>query len=800
MKAFEEVGVSLNELLSKLGNLIQVTEVSGRIQYANDHWLDVLGYDEREAASINFFDSILHPRSRGDFMAVMKQLHCGDCVVDIEATLIRRNGQVIVVEGSLVPRLEHDQLQAIVGVFRDITTHHEAETELDRMFNMSVDMLGICDFDGIFQKLNPAWGQVLGYKIDELIGTPLINLVHPDDKEGTLYEALQAINSVSTNRTFENRYRCKDGSYRWLSWHYQTYPEKRKTYFIARDITEHRLADDRLREAKDQLQAILDNSATLISMKDLHGRYMLVNQEFAKQFGFLKPAHESFIGLTDFDLFPVGVAQTLQANDAQVLSAQAAIQFEEALPGSEATNTYLATKFLLHDATGKPHAVCTVATDITYRKSTEIQLLLRNQAIEFSPSGISIADASLPDMPLIYVNPAFERVTGYTPLESIGRNCRFLQGDDRGQPAIREIREAIQHEESCTVILRNYRKDGSLFYNELSLAPIHNPVGKLTHYVGISTDVTDRVNAEEKIQTQNQELLAANQDLALARKEAESAAEQIKRQNEKLVEANHALARARKQAEDATRLKSQFLATMSHELRTPLNAIIGYTEIQLAGMAGELTDEQRDYQERVLANADHLLELINDVLDISKIEAGRLEIVNKPFDLQIWISELVAQMKVLAEEKGLDFVISMDERIPQRIIGDPARIRQIATNLLSNAIKFTNEGHIHLRTRKHGRDAWKLIVEDTGIGIPSHLQETIFEEFRQVDSSSQRKVGGTGLGLSIVRKLALMMGGNVRVMSQVGKGSTFTIILPLEEEKFKQSISGAIKGDFPDGQ
>jgi signal transduction histidine kinase len=162
--------------------------------------------------------------------------------------------------------------------------------------------------------------------------------------------------------------------------------------------------------------------------------------------------------------------------------------------------------------------------------------------------------------------------------------------------------------------------------------------------------------------------------------------------------------------------------------------------------AGEFTEEQHDYQDRVLANANHLLELINDVLDISKIEAGRMELVEKAFNLQQWLDDVAAQMRVLAEEKGLEFFVSMDMRMPEYIQAEPARIRQVAIN---------------------------------DVGIPSHLQETIFEEFRQLDSSSRCKVGGTGLGLSIVPKLALMMGGNIRVKSQVGSGSIFTVILPL---------------------
>lgn len=403
------------------------------------------------------------------------------------------------------------------------------------------------------------------------------------------------------------------------------------------------------------------------------------------------------------------------------------------------------------DADGQLASVTGVATNITELKQAEKSLKLREKAIEASAYGITIADMQLPDQPLIYVNPGFEAMSGYSAEEIVGHNCRFLQGDDRDQDARHELRAALVEGRATTVTLRNYRKDGTLFWNELHISPIHDDHGTLTHYVGLQTDVTARKNYEERIQEQNRSL----------------------------VKANHELAVARKRAEEATRLKSQFLATMSHELRTPLNAIIGYTEIQLAGMTGELNEEQTDYQRRVLANAGNLLQLINNLLDISKIEAGRMDIVDKPFNVADWLKEVVLETHVLAEEKGLEFEYFIDPRMPERVVGDPSRLKQIATNLISNAVKFTEEGTVYVEVRRHGDDTWKLSVIDTGIGIPSHMQETIFDEFNQVDGTNAREHKGSGLGLSIVRKLALLMGGNVRVKSTPGEGSVFTVFLPI---------------------
>jgi PAS domain S-box-containing protein len=289
---------------------------------------------------------------------------------------------------------------------------------------------------------------------------------------------------------------------------------------------------------------------------------------------------------------------------------------------------------------------------------------------------------------------------------------------------------------------------------ELQVSHLYNRSHRVTGRVVILHEITDHKRIEAQIRAQNEALTKTNQELELARNKAE----------------------------EATRLKSQFLATMSHELRTPLNAIIGYSDIVLAGMTGELTPEQRNYQERVLANADHLLTLINDILDLSKVEAGRMDFTRKPFNLQSWLKDVEFQTRGLAEQKQLRLVLTLAPDLPPVVQGDAARLKQIALNLLSNAIKFTDEGSVRLDIRKADDETWALVVTDTGMGIPPHMHDVIFEEFRQVDGTSRRAYGGTGLGLAIVHKFVLMMGGNVRVDSEPGKGSIFTVTLPLVAE------------------
>jgi signal transduction histidine kinase len=229
------------------------------------------------------------------------------------------------------------------------------------------------------------------------------------------------------------------------------------------------------------------------------------------------------------------------------------------------------------------------------------------------------------------------------------------------------------------------------------------------------------------------------------------------------------------------------MATMSHELRTPLNAIIGYTEIQLAGITGPLNPKQQAHQERVLANAEHLLNLINEILDLAKVEAGRLKLLQEPFPVKTWLGDVVQQVQGLADDKKLRLESIVDPHLPDMLIGDVGRLKQIVINLLSNAIKFTDVGLVEIKLARKDAETWTIKVTDTGVGIPAHALEYIFDEFQQVDGSSRRGYGGTGLGLAIVRKLAILMGGNIRVKSQVGFGSAFTVILPLLTENMVEA-------------
>ncbi len=234
-------------------------------------------------------------------------------------------------------------------------------------------------------------------------------------------------------------------------------------------------------------------------------------------------------------------------------------------------------------------------------------------------------------------------------------------------------------------------------------------------------------------------------------------------------------------AQENSRLKSEFLSTMSHELRTPLNAIEGFTSIMLGGMGIELNPRATDMVRRVSSNSKRLLNLINDFLDLSRIESGRLELVEEPLSPATLADRWQKEVGILAEEKGIAFGVDIDPELPETLYGDEDALSKITINLLSNAFKFTKKGAVNLVLARHDR-TWTISVSDTGIGIPVHAREFIFDEFRQVDGTSKREYGGTGLGLALVQKMARIMGGGVTLDSEVGVGSTFTVSLPLITE------------------
>jgi len=301
--------------------------------------------------------------------------------------------------------------------------------------------------------------------------------------------------------------------------------------------------------------------------------------------------------------------------------------------------------------------------------------------------------------------------------------------------------------------------------------PVEAVAGKVLSEHGEVTAVVtilhDRTEAIEKARLYEQ-LKAASEQLE----------EKVREATAELVRRNELLQRQHLELEQASQLKSQFLANMSHEFRTPLNAILGYTHMLLQGVAGELMSPVKRQLQRIDSNGRHLLSIINDILDISRIEAGKMPLHLEEFEMPALISELLAEVEPLTQKSRLQTVTEVHLPV-SAVYSDRQKVKQIVLNLLTNAIKFTPQGQVKVTVgADEERRELRISVQDTGIGIAPHDYEKVFEDFRQADNSVTREYGGAGLGLAICRRLAKMLEGRIELQSQVGAGSTFTLVIP----------------------
>ncbi len=398
---------------------------------------------------------------------------------------------------------------------------------------------------------------------------------------------------------------------------------------------------------------------------------------------------------------------------------------------------------------------CADVTDSRGREARHAELIQRHAslaaAVASTSNGIVVTDPNLPGNPIVFVNAAFTRMTGHSAAEVIGRNCRLLQGRDTDPETIARLRKAIAARRAITVTIRNYRKDGRTFWNELTVNPVLDARGQLVNFVGIQSDVTARVRAEDV----------------------------LKRRERELRELAETLQAAKEQAELANRSKSDFLANVSHELRTPLNAIIGFSEIMMGEMFGPIGRPQyREYAKDIHASGVHLLSLINDILDLSKIEAGKHELHLEEIDLSAAVGACLRLVRDRATAGALTLEAGIAPDLPP-LIADERALKQILLNLLSNAVKFTPAGgRVVVRGALDKAGDFAIAVSDTGIGIAEADIERAMAAFSQVENPLTRKVGGTGLGLPLVRLLAGLHDGSLALASRPGAGTTVTVTLP----------------------
>ncbi len=500
-----------------------------------------------------------------------------------------------------------------------------------------------------------------------------------------------------------------------------------------RDLRDQQRANQALRDSEALYASLVENLPLFVLRKDLQGRFTFANQAFCR---LIHRSFDEILGMTDFDFFPRELAEKYRRDDEHLIQTGELFEDIETHVRDDGKKLYVhVMKTPLYDAAGKPVGTQGIFWDVTERKLAELALQESEQRFRQLADHLNevfwITTANGDHFE--YVSPAFETIWGRSRAD-LQQNPELwneaIHPDDRDRVRQAFAKHATQGK--FEIRYRILRPDGSMRGIYDRGYPVRDADDKVYRIAGTAEDVTSVMEAEAE------------------------------------------LTRAKEQAESASRAKSAFLANISHEIRTPMNAIIGMTELVLDT---PLAPEQREYLRMSRESAESLLALINSILDFSKIESGKFELDLQPFDLGQCLGDTLKSLAMRAHSKGVELIYDIDVSVPNQLIGDAGRLRQILVNLVGNAIKFTDEGEVALEVRlgsmRGDRVQLAFAVRDTGIGIPSDKLSQIFEAFEQVDSSTTRRYGGTGLGLAISAKLVEMMSGTIYAESVEGKGSVF---------------------------
>ncbi len=676
--------------------------------------------------------------------------------------------------------------------FVDITMEKEKLAELKNFFDVNLDLLCIASLDGKFERINREWERTLEYENNEIIGKYFYDFIHEEDQERTR----QAVDNLIHNKkmyNFINRYKTKRGNYRTIEWRAKICEDK--IFAASRDITNsieiERLKDD----AFDKFHKLFDNNPALMAVCDLKTNVFYdVNNSFCEVLGYEdieiignsskelgifidSKKHRQIINSLKHNSRIDNIELEIKKKDNNIITG---------LFSAEIIKGYEKTSYMM------------VIIDITRQKNIENKLILKDKILSaVSKSTQVLLDsmdyvdalkscfsilgrATAVDRVYLFRNFYDDEGNGYTS-QKIEWNANDIE-PQIDNPLLQNIpfvevesfMEPLKNKHSFYGEVKNFEINvRRILESQEILSIIVMPIiinNKFWGFMGFDECKYERKWDEVEFST-----------LSVFRNSLEMAIERH------LIE--ESLKDSKKQAEKANIAKSQFLANMSHEIRTPINGIVGM--LNLLDYTS-LSNEQKSYIKEAQNASKILLHLINDVLDISKIEAGKMILEKTKFDIKKLVEETVSLFMPKAKEKKVDLNLFIEYNIPKFVVGDLAKVKQILNNLLSNAIKFTDEGQIIVKVECSKDEYEKTIinfeVKDTGIGMNEEELQKIFNPFEQADTSTTRKYGGTGLGLSISNELVSMMNGEFKVESQKGIGSTFEFYLEFEKEEIDKNI------------
>ncbi|BAY18407.1 integral membrane sensor hybrid histidine kinase [Anabaenopsis circularis NIES-21] len=671
----------------------------------------------------------------------------------------RADGSVEWVSWSIRPwHLANDEIGGIMMFTQNITQRKQTEIALQHseeryryLSTATSEMIWTVPLDGVTTYENQAWNKFTGQTAAESQDWGWLDAIHPDDRPTTT----QAWESAMKTRTIyqqEFRLRRHDGEYRYILTRgvpiLAADGSVREWIGTCSDIHDRKQAEEELRESNILLNSILESTPDFIVVKDCQGRHVALNTNLANYIG--RPIEE-IIGKDDTEVLPLDAALAIMAKDREIMATGKPQSYEEEVVKDGIFSTFLTSKAPWRDAHGNilgiiatTRNISDVYAELRLRKQAEEDLqesnILLRSILESTPDLIVVKD----DQGIYFtLNSGSANFLGRTVEEVIGKDdtevfppevaCEIMAKDRQ----IIETGIGITYEEE----LSNGKSGGTYL---TSKAPWRDDQGNILGIIAITRNISDRKQAEI------------------------------------------ALAQAKEAAEAASYAKSEFLANMSHELRTPLNGILGYA--QILQRSKHLNEEERSRIDVIYQCGSHLLTLINDILDLSKIEAQKVELMSSDFHFPAFLQGVAEMCRIRAELKGIQFSYQFASELPVGIRADEKRLRQVLINLLSNAIKFTDAGQVTFTISYAFEGKIRFEVRDSGIGIPPEKLQTIFQPFEQA-GDRRRQIEGTGLGLAISQRIAELMDSTIHVQSEIGVGSIFwfDVDLPEAQEWVKTS-------------
>jgi PAS domain S-box-containing protein len=751
----------LQKILDTEPGIVYIYDLDERRNvYVNRHWLSAIGYtaEETQAMGEELSTQLFHP----DDLSRIAQHHTewahaseGE-IRTLEYRVRSKTGKWHWLYSRETPflRAESGEVRQILGIAHDVTDQKQMQEAIlkekdfsEAMLNSLPGIFYFYDHAGKFLRWNRNFESVTGYSADEIAQMHPLDFFDGQEKEYIAARIQQVFERGESDA--EANFTTKNGE---LFPYY--YTGKRiemegQPYLIGMgmDISERKRTEEALRGSEARYRAVVENQTEFIVRWKPDGTRTFVNEAYCNYFGLtpeqaLSASFMPLVADADQNAVEAKIARLRAGSDRSEMDTHRVTRPDGSIGWQEWVD------HAIYDETGKIVEFQSVGRDVTERKRTE-------EALATSEKELRALFAAMNDVVFVIdCDGTYRKIAPTNPSllykprqELLGKTLRDIFPAERAETFIHTVCQVIETGQTAHIEYQLAIDDQHIWF-EASISPMDSETT-----LWMARDITDRKQAEERLQRMNEEL---EQRVALRTEE---------------------LASAMLKAQESDQIKSAFLATMSHELRTPLNSIIGFTGVLLQGLAGPLNDEQAKQLNMTRNSARHLLALINDILDISKIEAGQLEIVRRPFAMREAIESILRVVYPFLQKKNLQLTTSIMGNVG-RINQDRRRVEQVLINLVNNAIKFTEQGTVEIECKI--KDRWlEISVRDSGIGIkPEDLQQ-LFKPFQQIDTGLARSHEGTGLGLAICKHLITAMGGEITVESQWGAGSTFKFILPV---------------------